>query len=335
MTEQTIEITFDDIKELMDKKYYLVYIDYRSNFNGSESELQDAIRKQDWSPLDENLEEWLWESQADSVDYILKSLRDEIASHFEIDQSDAEDLIDQYEEELKDEIYNRDFSTPIEDMLRNTSDSVCFYDTGYYIENETWNLSNKELKEELHNVKKALKIVQKNKTYDNELDLMIRQASYGGNLVVYFNGDIEEMMKIGKNNTIHFKNPAVAIIDTYNGSGDSIDCLNKHEFSLPLDLENIFFDKTIKYNYTFSVCGMSANWCNSTDVSFLKKRIRAVNKKSNLQTGLDVDKMYQDAYNKGECTFGDMDMRRHRDTYYKNDYPCGTHCPHCSTFWID
>ena len=40
-------------------------------------------------------------------------------------------------------------------------------------------------------------------------------------------------------------------------------------------------------------------------------------------------------FREGGCTRGDMDMSRHRDVTYVNEIPCGWHCPHCGTFWID
>ena len=33
--------------------------------------------------------------------------------------------------------------------------------------------------------------------------------------------------------------------------------------------------------------------------------------------------------------FGDMNISRHKETPYRNDYPCGSRCEDCGTFWID
>lgn len=35
------------------------------------------------------------------------------------------------------------------------------------------------------------------------------------------------------------------------------------------------------------------------------------------------------------CTFGDMNYSRHADKEYINDFPCGSKCKKCGTFWID
>lgn len=46
-------------------------------------------------------------------------------------------------------------------------------------------------------------------------------------------------------------------------------------------------------------------------------------------------KEYDRVYKAGGCTLGDTDMRRHRDVYYRNVFPCGSVCPHCGQFWGD
>ncbi|OPY24002.1 MAG: hypothetical protein A4E27_01339 [Methanobacterium sp. PtaU1.Bin242] len=165
---------------------------------------------------------------------------------------------------------------------------------------------------------------------------MVQQASYGGRLVIYFRGDIKEMINSSQYNTIQFTNPMIAVIDTYNGSGDNTD-IQGITVTLPYNPENVFIDKLIKYNYTYEVCGMIESWCDTTGVKFITKKQRKPKekKRSNLYAEIAVEDMYKKAFKEGSCTFGDMDMKRHRHTYYINDFPCGTKCKDCGTFWID
>ena len=37
----------------------------------------------------------------------------------------------------------------------------------------------------------------------------------------------------------------------------------------------------------------------------------------------------------GTCTFGDMDIKRYKNTSYITKFPCGMRCSTCGTFWID
>ena len=51
---------------------------------------------------------------------------------------------------------------------------------------------------------------------------------------------------------------------------------------------------------------------------------------------LEREKELAEHYKKtGKCTFGDMNYSRHKNTSYRNDFPCGTKCADCGTFWID
>jgi hypothetical protein len=112
--------------------------------------------------------------------------------------------------------------------------------------------------------------------------------------------------------------------------------LNEQQSELK-NRNNLFIDKYFKYNYVTKVCGMSEDWCKDSIAEFSFEPVR-VNKKSitsPLAAEALQDREYTLIFSQGKCTFGDMDINRHRDTFYINDFPCGTKCPHCGTFWID
>lgn len=79
---------------------------------------------------------------------------------------------------------------------------------------------------------------------------------------------------------------------------------------------------------------MCDDWFKSTKVSFGKKAKKEISK-SKTNEYLGREKSYIETYKNGSCTHGDMDINRHRDVYYRNDFPCGNKCPNCGTFWID
>lgn len=324
------KLSYEQVKNLLDNRYELIYIDYRDNFDDDPEGIQKAIQAQDEFLLEENLyENWLMDAQDESIDYIFKELKKTISNDFELEEEEAEDIIETYWEDLRQEIQERDISNPIHDLLRNTDDPVCFYDTGIELFE---GYDEADLKNAIRLVKKTLKI--KTKKYDTRISIMLQQASYGGLLVVYFRKDAEELMNIGEANTITFKNPMIAVIDMVNGSGDHTD-LEGHQFSLPFTPKNIFVDKTFKYSYTFSVCGMYSNWCDCTDVSFSNTKSKREIETSALHAHQEREEELDRIFKSGKCTAGDMDMKRHRRTIYINDFPCGTHCKDCGTFWID
>lgn len=323
------KIKLEDVIALLDKKYYLVNIDRGDNLNDNLKPVQKSIRDQDWSYLDESFDDWTCEASDYGVDYAVDKLKKQMKYNFEfVDGESADDIIEEYRYEIEDEIRNRDESNPIKDLISNTSFPVAFYDTGI----ETYD--RQDSKEQLHDIKKALNIPQREKKYDKTIFELCNNSYYGGQLVVYFNCDIDDWMSIGDNNTISFKDANIAIINTCNGSGYNVQ-LEGHEFSLPLDLNNFFLDRIIKYSYTYDVCGMGSHWCDDTIVKFSKKKSKSKINGSPLNEHMKLEEKYNKTFKEGGCTSGDMNMSRHRGIYYLNEFPCGTHCPHCHTFWID
>lgn len=321
------------ILDLLDKSYDLSYIDYDESLANNLTEVQEAIQKQDWQPLDYLFDDWLWERQAESVSYVMEKLINDIASSFDVDMIKAENFVDKWQDTIRDEIYERDDSTPLKDLIRHTSDPICFYDTGVEICGESPFKEDWEMEDDIKAIKKALKI--KTNDYDDKLELMIMQASYGGLLVVYFRGDIQDMMNLKDKNIVTFKNPMIAIVDHWNGSGDNTELIG-HKFTLSFAPENIFLDKCIKYSYTYDVCGMIESWCDCTMVTFGRDlRYKSLKEHSTLHEYLERENKLNETFKAGKCTPMDMDYKRHRNQVYINSYPCGTKCLDCGTFWID
>jgi hypothetical protein len=189
----------------------------------------------------------------------------------------------------------------------------------------------------MRNVKRALGIKIQNTKYNHAICQMIQQAYYGGQLVIYFRTNISKLISKEEKdfNSITFKNMEVAIINTDNCSGDNCK-LQGHEVTFNFNRNNLFIDKINKYNYTYAICCMSENWCDCTsfELSFKKsKKTKVVNSISN--SLLDREEAYNKTWKTGACTYGDMDMSRHKNKPYINEYPCGNRCTTCGTFWID
>jgi len=326
----TKKLTLKHFTDLMDKTYTLTYIDYRDSFDENLQPIQDAITAQDYQPINDQVfdQSWYFEGQWESIDYIIKEniIPELLNQNFTQDQID--EFIEENRQEIEDELYKRDDSTPIKDLLRNTADPVMFYELNFDI---SWSDNIDENTEE---IRKFLNL-PKDK-YNKELYELVVNAYYGGNLVIYFRDDPQKMIETSEFNTIEFKNPTIALIDLWNGSGSDTKLMD-FTITLPYDPKKVFIDKLIKYNYTYEVCGMTSAWCDSTQVKFLKVENQKPpsTEKTATQQHLEIEKQYNETFKAGSCTYGDMDMKRHRDTFYLNEYPCGTHCPHCNMFWID
>lgn len=323
---ETKTISVDQIIELLPKRVSLYYVDYRDDLSGSLDKVQAAIHG-DPEDLDSIFMDWdTWES----VKYVLNELKSDIQTTFEIDEDEAQELMDEHEDAIRNEIYDRDDSTPLKDLLRNTGDQVFFYDIGMEIGGYT-----DDIKERIRDCKKGLKIPQREKGYDNQLHELCANASYGGRLVVYFSDSLDEWINLDeKMNAIEFSRGInVAIIDNMNGSGHNVEI--GHTFSVPFNRENLFLDKEVSYSYTYDVCGMSSDWCNSTEVTLLKRKTRKKAGKSSVNDHIEREKHLDEVYRKGGCTPLDMKYSRHRNIEYINNFPCGSKCKDCGTFWID
>lgn len=336
--ETTTELTMKDVLDNLDKRYSLIYVDYQESLDNNLEAVQNAIQAQDKFLIEESIDlfEWYMESRDYAVDEAINELKDRLHSDFDEDEDGEIDaFVEDNIDAIREAIEERDDSYPLQDLIRNTSDTPVFFDLGIDVDGDCWADAD-SLKSNLKTVKRALKIKLSDRTFDSDLSMMLQQASYGGRLVVYFTGDISELLDLNGANVITFENPMIAVIDTYNGSGDSID-LDGHKFSAAFDPANLFIDKTIKYNYTFAVCGMSSNWADCTRVFFSKKTRKTKPNRSSLHAELDRESVLNATFKAGGCTPRDMDIKRHKDAnlYYDNNFPCGTHCKACGTFWID
>lgn len=291
-----------------------------------------------------DVEEKLWDWNHDAsyelelqcLEETLIEFKDELTAELGWNQNEDEDEAPEWEEEYKD--YLRDYISVdmnIRGLIDNTRDSVFFYDTCEEFGGQCFN-SPMERYNDIRRIKKTLGI--KTKAFDRDVKELLDNASYGGQLVVYFQAGVgnlrERMNKATEKSIITFKGcVSIAITNTGNGSGHSVEI--KHEFELPFAPENLFFEDIIKYNYSWAVCGMCHDWCSGTDWGFKEKTRKQRVAKSSLNASIDKDREYKRIYQAGGCTFGDMDIRRHRNTPYSNDYPCGNRCTECGTFWVD
>ena len=330
-TENKHEITLEQILELLPKKVSLHYVDYQDSLDEHTETLQECISAGNMDILYNLTDEWYIHDHY-GYDEVIKNLRSDLENAFEFDEDELDGIMEQYEDEIRDAIYDRDNSDVIKDLFRNTSAQTMFYDTGHYVESE-YGESEAHYRLERIRIKKLLNI--KDDTFDRNIDMMISQASYGGKLYVYFYDSVEDFINIDESfNTIEFSgHVSIAIVDNGNGSGDSMELA--HSFELPLNKGNIFLDKEVSYSYTFDVCGMSSDWCEGTNA---KSKITAepgTIEKSSINEHIEREAKLDKIYKEGGCTAGDMKYTRHRDVEYINNYPCGNRCPHCSTFWID
>ena len=311
----------------------LYYVDYCDNLREHKELLQKSLSSNSLNPIQEEVFDW-W-------DYPEGEYLKEIRQTMEHD--DLEELYEENEDEIRDWLYEHDTSTPVEDLLRNTGEISMFYSLG--LEIDGWhsafmcnNWRNTTEAQEAYRIRRKLGI-EKNTPEAKLIDSIVQNAYGGGELRIYFSQPLSELLSDDPDKDfqqIHFKGEfAVAVYNAGEGSGD-FEYINIDR-TFPFIRSNIFISKSEKY-YLEDCFGMCSDWLDKSAAPIFSmnkpKSCQKINESKNAARNLQ-DAEYTRVFKAGGCTFGDMDYRRHRDVYYDNNVPCGSHCPHCGTFWID
>lgn len=310
----------------------LYYVDYRDDLSEHKELLQESLSSNSLNPIHEKVWEW-W-------DYPEGEYLKEIRQKMEAD--DLEELYEENEDEIRDWLCEKDTSTPVEDLLGNTGDISMFYSLG--LEIDGWHTAfmcapwrDGSYAQDAYKIRRKLGI-EKGTPEAKLIDSIVRNSS-GGELQIYFANELTSVLSDDPDKDfqqIHFKGKfAVAVYDGTQGGGD-FEYINIDK-TFPFTRDNLYTSDADKYSLE-NCFGMCGDWLDksASPIFSIKKPKRT----SKLAKSKNAERMAREVeYNKvfkaGGCTFGDMDYKRHRDVYYDNNVPCGSHCPHCGTFWID
>ena len=270
--------TWDYITEkYLKDTYYLYYVDYNDNID--KETLQKCIVDNSLYPVSEMVYE-CWDCPEDHE-------TDEVEK--EMIANDEGELHDDYVEHMRDWMNGNDKSDPVSDLLRNAGDQTMFYSLGIDVDGwheefmcPPWRGESEE--DATCRINDILGIAADSNDMET-LETIVAQASYGGELRIYFNASIDEVVSGGEDKrfwdgkskddfkSIRFKGKfAVGVINTYNGSGD-FDYLTL-DLTLPFMRENLFISKMEKYSLE-SIFGMISNWCSSDSPALMYDEIEA------------------------------------------------------------
>lgn len=333
-TNNNEEPTLEQILGWLPEKISLIFVDRNESLDEDLKLLQDCIHQNSWNMISEHIESWYLEQIQTSVLSYQKDLKKTIISYYGLTAERATELIDEYETFIDDAIYERCNDTTVNDLLRNTRVESVYYDTGYEVPADSWNWTEKQLNKEIKSIMKVLNIKELSERRTQIMTDLIQQASYGGQLVIYFQPTWNDLISQEETTSIKFSNFHLGIIHTGNGSGDA-QYFGDLEIELPFERKNLFIDKLDKYSFVYEVCGMVHNWCCQTKFEFGNKFKTTKKPISKTSEQRNIQEEYQKTYESGKCTVGDMNITRHRNVTYINDYPCGNRCHDCGTFWID
>lgn len=323
---QLKELTLEVIKENLQESYNLIYVDYNENLDEQMDEMQNSIINGNFDNFDEKIDDWYWDSMNDSINGEIYELKKQLKN-----KGYSLDNFEDFEDVVYDIICGRDNSNPLPTLIRNTSKTPIFFSLNMYIDEDL-----DSIKRTLNKIKKILNIPFNNKEYDKDILYLLNNRCYGGHLGIFATPDYEDLLM---NKPMKFSGDIeLAIVHYNNGSGWHT-TLENFETPYYIFNKNIFIDETFKYNFSFAVCGMRSDWCKDCElvIEQPKETDKIINIKPNerLVSFIKNNAEYDKIFKEGGCSFGDMDIKRHRNVEYINEYPCGSRCKDCGTFWID
>ena len=307
----------------------LYYVDYRDDLDNHIDLLDQALQNNSLQCIEEQVYDW-W-------DYPEGPYLDEIENKMRGDGLDG--IYDDLEELFKEYLWDHDKSNPTEELLRNTGKLSCFYSLG--VEVDDMFSAGESFASACYRMRRALGI-HKDSPEAKLIGSIYHNCTYGGELRIYFMANLEDLIEGHKYDaetedwkTIEFDGYVyVALLHSYYGSCD-MERMQIH-CKLPFKRDNLHISGVEKWSIEH-ICGMYSDWCSdSVEPKFEYKKAKRKNIRTSSVNGeLKREAEYNKTFKAGGCTYGDMDMRRHRDVHYINSYPCGHKCPHCGTFWID
>lgn len=308
---------------------YLREIDRGDGLDHCVKEIQECLSGNDLWPLYEMVEDW-WDFPEG---YYLDKIRREMES------DDLENEYKEHEDDIIELLRENDKSDPVDDLLRVSGPFPMFYSLGESF-SELWKYDHYDEAQKDEDVEYICELlnIPKDSPMVEKVRLIRAESNYGGELRIYFHTGLRRMVTYDDNNdfkAIRFKGSfMVALWDRANGAGFEEEM--ELDLTVEFDRRNLYHAEYEKYDI-ISVCGLCRSAIPETDPEMLMEmpsETREVKTSTNKEWLAHEDQLNQ-VFKSGKCTFGDMDMARHRNIDYRNDYPCGWKCPHCGTFWID
>lgn len=313
----------------MPKFVWLYCVGNNDNFDEHHELLQQCIQDNSYAPLDEKVFDYWDFPEGEYLDEIRhKMWEDGFLNEYE----EAVDKIREY-------LWEHDESNPVEDLLNNTSWLHMFYSLGVELDHGynydlmgTWR--NQSCKQSAYRIRQVLGI-KKGTPEDAKILELCENSTYGGELRIYFEADINQLITNGDDwKSIKFNGTfRVAVWDSGNGAGDFVDLEIDKEF--PFIRENLQISDVAESYDIESVCGLCGDWLSDYNApSFSDKKPSRLTRIKKSET-LSKEQHFQKVFNEGGCSIDDTVMSRHRGVCYRNEYPCGWVCPNCGKVWYD
>jgi hypothetical protein len=303
----------------------LIYIDYRDNLDAKS--VQEAI-KEGYLDMD-----WQGDSQYESIRYIKE----------EYEKENSVELTDEEYDEFSNWLCEHDTSDPLTQLLKNTGDMVFYVETT----TETLDSNGTEPEEWQAHIVDLQKQYARTDEQRKEITHTLNEQFYGSRVSFYF-----KLSPLDLFNTLHGKDSdkgdIVIIKNAHFGTVDRIQGSNwlgtQGIFTLAIPkkdfIDNIYADKAGAGYSWDEIAGWTSDGYEDATIYPQKTGDKlpddcvapTTETSGSAKRELELAKKWNDTHT---CTFGDMNIKRHKNTPYINNFPCGNKCETCGTFWID
>jgi hypothetical protein len=113
-----MEATFEQIKDLLPTRTSLYYVEYNESLDEHTDLIRKCIDNKSAVALYEAIDEWYMD--CGNFDYYDEQLKSDICSKFGIEEEEAEEIIEEFRDEITDHYYNVNDSNILKDLVRNT-----------------------------------------------------------------------------------------------------------------------------------------------------------------------------------------------------------------------
>lgn len=120
MESENTRLTMDFIKSLMEDSYTLVLVDCRDNLDDSHNLIRKCLDSRSCEHLWDMTDRWYSDAECAAIREIVAKLRDKCVNIFNKDYVNV--FFNEHEDEIIDEIYNRNDSDVLGELLKNSDD---------------------------------------------------------------------------------------------------------------------------------------------------------------------------------------------------------------------
>ncbi len=115
-------LTLDFVKSLMKPAYTLVWTDYNDNLDNHRALIQKCLDSKNCEQLWEKADVWYSDAEWEAVRGIIAKLKEECIVFNDFDEEDVDAFFDEHEDEIRDEIYSRNDSDVLAELIKHTDD---------------------------------------------------------------------------------------------------------------------------------------------------------------------------------------------------------------------